>query len=342
MSIRMGKDMELALALEGRTKAARKDTTSLLVLAGNLALLPDPVIDPAFASSLEATLLGEYDAIFASRPKLSLVRSIPEQGADEAISRAPVVQMPRRRHAVRRSLVAVAAAASLAALPIAASASSLPGDALHGLKRGMESANISFFGTPLEDGFYRMELSHRRATELTQLVALGGSVEDIATAARMARDELIKGQALVFANTSDIVDLTRLATMAKATEDEVRRAGIGGRTVGAPVIETSEQIQASVAEAIRTATPSPSVDAAAVPVSADQVTGAKTPTSPTTGSKATTEDAKRGSAEKSSDKSGPSGTAKNVSDAADDGCEVVGAAQGLGDFLTVVTRATCD
>lgn len=342
----MGEHLDLALALEGRTNAARSQTKQLIALAGSLAALPEPEIDATFATALEASLLGEFDAQFSTRPQLTVVRTIPETPADEVVRRAPVVQMPRRRHVVRRSVVAVAAAASLAAFPLSAAASSLPGSALHGLKRGIEQSRLALFGTPLEDGFFHMELSHRRASELNQLIALGATSDRIAAAADMVDEEMRAGRALVFGNTIDPLDLSRLASMAQRTEVEMRkaRAALEGGVTSAltPAIVTSEKIQLAVRDALGmtiASAPAPSDEQVVLGQIATQ--GPSTTTTETEPSGTTAADKDPGSSDDREPRRDDSEIDRTANNAKNGGCEVAGSAQGLGDVLAPITKVTC-
>src|ERR1041384_563708 len=171
MKALMGESMNLALALEGRVKAAR-GTSDLVVLADALAALPEPEIDASFARALEARLMTEDFGVAAATRHLHVVKAepaFPTTPADEIVRVAPVVQMPRRNMVVRRSVAAGVAAAMLGAFPLVAAAQSLPGSPFYGLKRGVERMQIAFFGNAVQDGFSYGELAQRRIDEAWQL-----------------------------------------------------------------------------------------------------------------------------------------------------------------------------
>src|SRR5919108_3983054 len=104
MSSKMGSTLSLALALEGRIKPARENE-QLVAIAEALAELPDPQIDRGFMLALEQRILTEE---FSEQAPVRHLEPVPTVApVAEPIRRAPVVQMPKRRFIIRRSLVAV-------------------------------------------------------------------------------------------------------------------------------------------------------------------------------------------------------------------------------------------
>ena len=217
----MGETLDLALALEGRTKAA-PENAQLVVIAEALSNLPDPQIDTSFMLALEQRLLTEEIAGQQPARTLTVVPSTAPAPVRE-VRRAPVVQMPKRRFVVRRSLVAVAAAASLAAFPVVAAAQSLPGSPFHSIKLKVEHALIAVFGTPTEDMVSHMTLADRRMGEVEKLIATDGAANDIALGLYLVKSELNKASALI-AQTDDPAVLRMMADQAHATEMRLRQA----------------------------------------------------------------------------------------------------------------------
>src|SRR5688572_168716 len=103
MRTAMGDQTNLALALEGRVKAAPANA-QLVAIADALAALPDPEIDTNFMLALEARLMTEgletaparHLQVVTTEPAFP-VPAFPKTAADEVVRIAPVVQMPRRR-----------------------------------------------------------------------------------------------------------------------------------------------------------------------------------------------------------------------------------------------------
>lgn len=254
MSPRMGQELALALALEGRIDAVPAETASLVALATELQALPEPEIDMNFAAALEQRLLTEGLEEAPVRPQLQVVRSIPETPADEVVRRAEVVRLPRRRYTVRRSIAAVAAAAMLSAFPVAATASSLPGSPFYGLKLFTERAQLAMFGGEVADAFTHVSLAERRIDEARQLTELGAAQDLIAGTLAAADEELRAALGLVEKASPGTGTLQRFAAAAREAEkalQEVRPAlAATAEAVAVEAIRTSREIQKVVALAL--------------------------------------------------------------------------------------------
>lgn len=346
----MGEEQALALSLEGRV-AARGNTRHLVALADTLASLPDPEIDATFAATLEARLMTE--GLEGARPRLVVLSAIPQTSADEVVRTADVVQMPSRRFAVRRSVVAVAAAAMLTAFPVVAAASALPDSPFYGLKRGIEKAQLAVFGTAVEDGFTHMKLSQRRVDEATQLIAMRADEALIASTLAAAEDHMEQGQALVFGNATDEHTLNLLAEQARLLEEQMSQIApsLGSETASAvdSALGVARRIQETVAGTFaQTQGPLPLIGPA-LPSGLNASTGTVTTTtqSSTTTSTASTTTKTTSSSDDDGTASGTkpgtnTGTGRGKSlDGAGDGCEIAGSANGLGDTLSALTRLTC-
>jgi len=349
MTRTMGEELNLALALEGRT-TARGEARELVALADDLAKLPEPEIDQSWAAALEAHLLTEgLEVAPASigRPRLTVVEQPVEQPTDEPEHRAPVVTLPRRRMVVRRSVAAVVAVAMLGAFPVAAAASSLPGSPFYGLKRAMERAQIAVFGGPVADGFAYMNLANTRLDEAEQLSALGRSDADIPGLLADADASLIRGSELVISNTDDPAALTKLATL--AGEAKARAQGMQpalsddiALAADAP-IATAKGIEDEVASKL--GGPAPTIISPAVRAPTDPTTSLSTTrsssSSSTTRSSSSSGGSKSSSTVSKTAESEPTGTGKNLSGEEHRGCEIPGSADGFGDLFAVATKVWC-
>lgn len=332
-------EQNLALALEGRAKAAHGNE-QLLVIAEALAALPDPEIDQAFMLALEHRLLTE-ELVEQPVQRLQVVPAFPPTPADEVVRRAQVVRMPKRRFTVRRSVAAIAAAASLAAFPMAAVASSLPGSPFYGLELRVERAQLALFGTPVEDGFTHLRLAEERVAEAEQLAELGADPDAITLALELAQAELKMATSLVLANTDDPAILRRLSAEAAGAEETLRdAAGSLAQTGDAfdDALDATQSIQDTIARLLGIDVTSPTMPVSTTTTgifgsgSSDQEYAQQR-----AGSNGPSEDG-------SDDPQGPiddDGTKKPL-DPGDEGCAVFGSEMGLGDALAPLAKLGCD
>lgn len=209
-------EVALALALDGRASVLDRETTSLLAVAGALRALPDPVIDPVFASALEQRLMTEgLEQAPAGRPSLRLVEPATPIEDDRVID--VVVSLPRRRVAMRRSVVALAAAMTLSAFPVLAASSALPGSPFYGIKQGIHAAQIAFFGDAFADADRRLGFAAEHIGEAEQLVALGSDNALVSRALDLAAYEIGRAEQTV-RGTDDAKRLASFAAKAAETE----------------------------------------------------------------------------------------------------------------------------
>jgi hypothetical protein len=346
----MGEQLNLALALEGRVKVAPANA-QLMAIADALAALPDPEIDRNFMLALEARLLTEGLEEAPAR-HLQVVKAepaFPQTPADEIVRRADVIQMPRRRGVVRRSVAAGLAAAMVSAFPLVAAAQSLPGSPFYGLKVRMQHAQIAMFGGAVEDGFSHARLAQQRINEASQLVQIDARQSLIAATLRAANEELEAAKSLILANTTDSATLVKLSGMAAESEADIAAmTGMSGgaKTARDSALNTSQAIQDDIAEALGIETINVAAPQVQAPVSTQTVTnsglsGGTTYSAPGGdtksgssggGVKTTTKDDPKdpGDGRDPRDLTGPGG-----------GCEIFGA-DDFGDTFTLVTRTTCE
>jgi hypothetical protein len=209
-------EVALALALDGRASVYDRETADLMAVADALRNLPDPEIDPVFAKALEQRLLNDgLEQAPTGRPSLRLVE--PETKVEEEPVIDVVVSLPRRRVAMRRSVVAIAAAMTLSAFPVLAAAKALPGSPFYGLKQKIHSAQIALFGDAFADADRRLGFAAEHIWEAEQLVALGADKSLVSQALDLAAYEIGRAEQTV-AGQDDSERMAGFAEKAAETE----------------------------------------------------------------------------------------------------------------------------
>ncbi|MCA1830658.1 MAG: DUF5667 domain-containing protein [Actinobacteria bacterium] len=310
----------------------------MVQIANALAKLPEPEIDATFAVELEQLLLTDGVTAPAGRPNLTVVKPAAP-ATPEPVPADTVVRMPSRRFTVRRSLTAAVAAASLAAFPLVAAASSLPGSPFYGLKQLEHRIELAFANGPVARGFDYMRFANGHVSEAEQMAAFPTPNEDlIAKTLAEATAELNQGSTLVLDNTHDAATLTQLANMAAATGNELRgfagEFGGGAAQAAQDLLATSQNIQQQVANVLGF-----SASAASLPVPADPSTTAVQMSAPgsTSGASSVSRGHDAGSKEEAPD---TNAAKKAASDATEQSCRTIGQAQ-LGATLRTESIAVC-
>jgi hypothetical protein len=167
----------------------------LLQVAGQLAELPRPALDPEVKTVQRAQLIAAMEAEFAS-PE-ARARQVPEQRdgrGRKGAHRAPTpVSKLRPRSRLTKGLAAsglsVGVAASALGGVAAASSDALPGDSLYGLKRGMEDLRLDMADDEAERGNVHLDHASTRMQEARRLMerARGGAELDYESLAEVRR-----------------------------------------------------------------------------------------------------------------------------------------------------------
>ena len=129
----------------------------LLDVVADLRALPEVTARPEFVSSLRESLLAEADTVLVRQP------ATPPRLAMPATTRT----RDRRVAALLGGAALVGATATMAV----AAQSSLPGESLYGVKRGIESAQVRFAGDDAARGRTLLAQADNRLSELEQIVA---------------------------------------------------------------------------------------------------------------------------------------------------------------------------
>lgn len=133
---------------------------ALLEVVADLRAVPGPEPRAKFVSDLRSRLMAEADTVLVRQP------AAPERLA------MPTTTRPRQRRlgAVLGGVAMVGAAATMAV----ASQSSLPGESLYGVKRGIESAQVRLADDDAARGRTLLAQAGTRLDELEELAADGG------------------------------------------------------------------------------------------------------------------------------------------------------------------------
>lgn len=150
-------------ALLSERDAAR--FAALLDVVGDLRALPAVTPRPQFVSSLRERLMAEADTVLLRQP------STPPQLAMPGTSRT----RDRRFGVLLGGAALVGATATMAV----AAQTSLPGESLYGVKRGIESAEVRFAGDDAARGRTLLSHAETRLTELEELASGSGGTEEL-------------------------------------------------------------------------------------------------------------------------------------------------------------------
>ncbi|MDQ1643061.1 MAG: hypothetical protein QOJ90_2412 [Actinomycetota bacterium] len=194
---------EFAELLEGRRDVVGHELEPLVRVAATLRPAPlEPASD--FRSELRARLVAETERAVAP-----LVVPQPRTGG------TATARPPRMRQAVA-ALVATTLVGGVGVA--AASTRAVPGDALYGLKRGIESAELSLARSDMSRGRELLEQADHRLSEAEALAASGSAdeattrghiraaLEDLDTTLRAGADALNRS----YRDTGDAAALTVL------------------------------------------------------------------------------------------------------------------------------------
>lgn len=137
----------------------------LLEVVGDLRALPEAQPRPEFVASLRERLMAEADTVLVRRP------SAPQRLA------MPTTSRPRQRRIA--ALLGGAALVGSAATMAVAAQTSLPGESLYGVKRGIEAAQVRLASDDSERGRTLLAQADTRLTELERLAAGEGGREEL-------------------------------------------------------------------------------------------------------------------------------------------------------------------
>ena len=160
---RRADDFEALLSRGTDAPLAERDAARFAALLGvvsDLRAIPEVAPRPEFVGSLRERLMVEADTVLLHQP------SAPSRLAMPAPSRL----RDRRVAALLGGAALVGATATMAV----AAQTSLPGESLYGVKRGIESAEVRFAGDDVARGRTLLALADIRLGELEQLASGDG------------------------------------------------------------------------------------------------------------------------------------------------------------------------
>jgi hypothetical protein len=134
---------------------------ALVALVADLRAVPQVTPRAEFVSSLRESLMAEADTVLLRQP------AAPQRLAMPATTR------PRDRRVA--TLLGGAALIGATATMAVAAQTSLPGESLYGVKRGIESAQVRLAGDDAARGRTLLAQAGTRLTELEELAAGGGT-----------------------------------------------------------------------------------------------------------------------------------------------------------------------
>jgi hypothetical protein len=137
----------------------------LVELVSDLRALPEVAPRAEFVGSLRESLMAEADTVLVRQP------AAPQRLAMPATTR------PRDRRLA--TLLGGAALVGATATMAVAAQTSLPGESLYGVKRGIESAQVRLAGDDAARGRTLLAQAETRLTELEELAAGDGGAEQL-------------------------------------------------------------------------------------------------------------------------------------------------------------------
>ena len=163
---RRADEFEALLSRGPGTPLTERDATrfaALLDVVSDLRAVPEVEPRPEFVSSLRERLMAEADTVLVRQP------STPPRLA------MPISTRTRDRRVA--TLLGGAALVGATATMAVAAQTSLPGESLYGVKRGIESAQLRFAGDDAARGRTLLAQAETRLTELEELAAGNGGTD---------------------------------------------------------------------------------------------------------------------------------------------------------------------
>ncbi|WP_042427024.1 DUF5667 domain-containing protein [Streptacidiphilus anmyonensis] len=148
----------------------------MLAMVTALATVSGPSLDPQVRLTQRALLVAEFERAFAGGGGAMVPAQRSRRGSHRAVR--PAALWPSTRWGRRLAVGGLASMMALGTLGgvAVASTSSLPGDSLYGMKRGLEDWRLNLAGSDEERGKLLLDEASTRMDEARQLMSRGSSV----------------------------------------------------------------------------------------------------------------------------------------------------------------------
>jgi hypothetical protein len=208
--------------------------TEMVAAVEEMRAAPVPVFDPAVKRDQRALLVAEFERAFAGGGGLATAvpgqRSRGSHRATEAARRF----RPGTRWGRRLALGGLAAGVALSTFGgvAAASTNAVPGDALYGMKRGLEEWQLNLAGSDAQRGKLLLDQASQRMTEAQKLTShqhdgqalsphvvdeVSRALTDMNTEGSQGRDLLQK----IYAQDHSLAPMRQLATFADTQQEHL-------------------------------------------------------------------------------------------------------------------------
>ncbi|MEW1907012.1 DUF5667 domain-containing protein [Kitasatospora sp. NPDC085895] len=210
----------------GAHRAGSTAMAELLAVADTLGELPVPEFSAEAKAIQRAQLMAAFEQAFAGGGTPAVPRQRGHRAARAARGRWG------RRLAIGGLVAGVAVGGFAGAA--AASGGALPGDALYGMKRGLEGLRLDWAGSDSERGALLLEQATTRLDEAQSLLQRSGSpdtlspgtVEQVRQALDDMHAEALRGRDLlrsVYRSNGSLAPMRQLATFASGQDDRWTR-----------------------------------------------------------------------------------------------------------------------
>jgi hypothetical protein len=192
----------------------------LLDVVDALRSVPDPTPDPAFVTSLRERLVAEAESVLREAADQRLATEARLRLGDRSPADRRVPRRRRRRAAAAvAGVVLVGTGASMAV----AAQSTLPGDRLYPLKRGLESAHAQLTFDRAARGRVLLDSASTRLDEVQALSTHGASTAQVEDTLDAFRQEAVAGADLLVADYQATGDESSMTTLRSFTADSMAR-----------------------------------------------------------------------------------------------------------------------